>query len=125
MFKKTLIGTAAAALIATGATIATTGTASASGITFSGPNFAIGFGTPGFHPLPLPPRQVCTPVYKTVQFWKWGKLRTATVQVGQNCYWVGGGNGNPGPFPPKPYPFAKPGPWAWQQGPQWQQGPHW
>ena len=73
MLRKTLIGSAAAALIAAGATVAATGTASASGITVSGPNFAIGFGTPGFYPKPFPPRQVCQPVFKTVQFWKWGK----------------------------------------------------
>lgn len=120
MFKQTLIGTAAAALIATGATVATTGTASASSIHISGPNFSIGFGTPGFYPMPLPPRQVCKPVYKTVQWWKWGKLHTSVIQVGQKCFWVGG---NPGPFPPKPYPFPKPGPWM-GPNPGWGGGPH-
>jgi hypothetical protein len=116
MLKKTLVGTAAAAFIAAGATVATTGAASASGVSIHTPGFSVGFYSPGFFPKPLPPRKVCEPVFKTVKWWQWGKLHSSVVKVGENCHWV---SGNPGPFPPKPYPLPKPGPWAGQQGPHW------
>lgn len=114
MLKKTLIATATAGLIAAGSLAASTGAASASGFYVGGPNFSFGFNSPSFVPRP---HKVCQPVFRTVQWWKFGRMHTSVVKVGEKCFWTGGNRGRfPGPFPGQ-FQGPHPGPWAWQQHP--------
>jgi len=99
MLRKTIIASAAAALLCAGSLAATTTTASATsyghGHTSSNGWF-FGWGHwPGYQPFhpprwnhSPPKRQVCTPQYKTVRYWKphhgWVSYR---VYAGQVCHW--------------------------------------
>ena len=93
MMKKTLIATATAGLIAAGAMVATTGTASAASITFGGPGWSVGIGDgPGWRGER--PHRVCKPIFKTVRWWDhWGRPHLKRVVVGRDCRW-----GGPGPW---------------------------
>lgn len=105
MLKKTIIATAAAALLCTGSLAATTTSASATSYGHghvSGHGHARGNGWffgwghwpryQPFHPprwnYKPPKRQVCTPQYKTVRYWKpyrgWVSYK---VYAGQVCRW--------------------------------------
>ena len=74
MMKKTLIATATAGLIAAGAMVGTTSTASAAGVYFGGPGWSVGIGDgPGWRG-PQRPHRVCEPVFRTVRWWdRWGR----------------------------------------------------
>jgi hypothetical protein len=114
MFRRTLIATAAAGLLAAGSLVATTASASASGpsIHFGGPGWNVQIGT--FHPgyRNHYPRQHCRPIVKTVKSWKWGKPHWQQVVVGYDC------KRRPGPprhphFPGPGFPgYGGPG-WGW------------
>ena len=118
MLKKTLIATATAGMIATGA-LATTTSASAAppgpaygGIQFGGPGWSVGIGFPGY---PAPPRfrphRVCEPVFKRVIQWQHGHRQWRVIKVGERCRWV---------YPPvHPVAVPYPGP-----GPHPAPGPH-
>ena len=70
--KKTLIATATAGLIAAGAMVGTTSTASAAGMYFSGPGWGVGIGGPGWGMQR--PHPDCRPVFQTVRWWDdWGR----------------------------------------------------
>lgn len=109
MFRKTLIATAAAGMLAAGGLVAGTGTAAASGyvsgsIHFGGPGFSLHFGAPGYHHY----RQHCKPIVKKVKYWKKGKAHWRNVVVGQNCHHR--------PPPKVVYPYH---PWGPHWGPAW------
>jgi len=88
MMKKTLIATATAGLIATGAMIGTTSTASAA-VYFGGPGWSIGIGAPNWQRER--PHRVCTPVFRTER-WRdyWGRMHQRRVVVRQECHWTYG-----------------------------------
>ncbi len=87
MMKKTLIATATAGLIAAGAMVGTTSTASAASIYFGGPGWSVGVGGPGWGPQRL--HKVCKPVFKTVRWHdRWGRLHINKVVVRQTCHWT-------------------------------------
>ena len=118
MFKRAILATAAAGMLALGAVAATTsGAAAAPGY---GPGFGHGpghgpgpgygmsvqFGGPGWnvqigpqrHNF-APPRQTCQPVTKNVKWWdKFGNPHWSKIVVGQKCSFAnpGGGRGFPG-----------------------------
>jgi hypothetical protein len=119
MMKKTLIATATAGLIAAGAMIATTGTASAAGVYFGGPGWSVGIGGPGYGPAWGPHRE-CRPVLKTVRWWdNWGRPHFKQVVVGRDCRWAHGpqgGWGGPGPNPGWGGPGPNPG-WGYHPHP--------
>ncbi len=120
MFRKTLLATAAAGMLATGSLVAATSTASAHGpgapnaaIQFGGPgwNVQIGNWGPGFAPqFPQKPPKFCTPVVKNVKWWdKWGRPHWSAVVVSYTCKAPGhhnhgpwNGPGGPGGFPGGP-----------------------
>ena len=100
MMKKTLIATATAGLIAAGAMVGTTSTASAAGVYFGGPGWSVGIGGPGFGPQR--PHQVCQPVFKSVRWWdRYGRPHIRQVVVRQECHWAfgPGGGWDRGPNP--------------------------
>ena len=103
MLKKTLIAAGTAGLIATGAMVGTTGTASAAGIAFGGPGWQVGIGTgpgPGWGWNARRPHQVCRPVFKTVRWWdRWHQPHFKRVVVRQTCTWTYGPGYNPHPGP--------------------------
>ncbi len=114
MFKKTLIATAAAGMLAAGALVGTAGAASAASVQFGGPGWHIGIGNgPGY--FPHRPRQVCHPVFKTVKWWdRWHRPHFKRVVVRQQCTWVyGPQHGGPGPWNGPHGPWNGPG----KQGP--------
>ena len=89
MMKKTLIATATAGLIAAGAMVATTGTASAAGIYFGGPGWSVGISDGHGWRGHRRPHRVCKPVFKTVRWWdRWGRPHFKQVVVGQECHWA-------------------------------------
>lgn len=93
MMKKTLIATATAGLIAAGAMLGTTGTASAASVQFGGPGWSVGVG-PGYGPGWRHHPRECRPVYKTVRWWdRWGHPHFKKVVVGRDCRL-----GGPGPW---------------------------
>ncbi len=110
MFRKTILATAAAGMLAMGGLAASTATASASGpqggVQFGGPGFNVQLGW-GNGPQHGPGwghhNRGCKPVLKNVKWWdKWGNPRWSKVVVGYNC----------GPkFGPKPFP-GHGGPWG-------------
>ncbi len=119
MFKKALLATATAGLIAAGATVATTGTASAEGIYMGGPGWSVGIGNgPYWHP-----GRECRPIFRTVRWWdQWGGIHFRRVYAGQDCRWYGprrdwhdwrGGDWNGGywrgPQQMPPHPWDKQG----------------
>ena len=90
MMKKTLIAAATAGLIAVGALVGTTSTASAAGVPLGGPGYST-----------QKPHQECRPVYKTVRWWdKQGHRHFKKVVIRQKCYqtYGPGGDGH-GPNP--------------------------
>ena len=93
MLKNTLIATATAGLIAAGAMVGTTSTASAASVYFGGPGWSVGIGSPGWGGHR--PHQVCQPVLGSVRWWdNWGRPHFKTVVVRQECsYGYGGGPG--------------------------------
>lgn len=126
MIKQTLIATATAGLIAVGAMVGTTGTASAATVHFGGPGWSVGIGGPAFGPQR--PHRVCKPVFKTVRWWdNWGRPHFKRVVVRQECRWAygpqggwGGRGPNPGWGGPGPNPgWGGPGP-----NPGWGYPPH-
>ena len=69
MFKQTLLATATAGLIAAGAMVGTSGTASAEGIYVGGPGWSVGIGD-GPH---WRPGRDCRPVFRTERWFdRWG-----------------------------------------------------
>jgi len=109
MFKKALIATATASMIAAGSLIAATSTASAhgpggpGGMQFGGPgwSFQFGFG-PSFQNHP---QRFCRPIVKNVKWWdRWGRPHWKQVVVGNNCrrgpHQGPGGPGFPGGLGP-------------------------
>ena len=116
MFRKTLIATAAAGMLAAGSLVASTATASAHGtgvsgsIQFGGPGWNVQIGTPGFRGQP---QQSCRPIVKTVKYWQWGRPHWRQVVVGYDCHRRG---------PPRRVPqypgFPSPGFPGWG-GPGW------
>jgi hypothetical protein len=111
MMKKTLIATATAGLIAVGAMVGTTSTASAAGVYFGGPGWSVGIGGPGWGP-----QRECRPIFKTVRWWdRWGRPHFKQVVVGRDCgrnHGPHGGWGGPGPNPGWGGPGPNPG-WGW------------
>ena len=98
MMKKTLIATATAGLIAAGAMVGTTSTASAAGVYFGGPGWTVGIGGPGFGPQR--PHQVCEPAFKPVRWWdRYGRPHIRQVVVRQDCHWTYGRWNDRGPNP--------------------------
>lgn len=90
MMKKTLIATATAGLIAVGAMVGTTSTASAAGVyLFGGSGWGVGIGGPGYGPHRS--HQECRPVFKTVH-WRdnQGHRHSKQVVVRQECHWTYG-----------------------------------
>ena len=111
MLKNTLIATATAGLIAAGAMVGTTSTASAASVYFGGPGWSVGIGSPGWGMHR--PHQVCRPVLGSVRWWDhWGRPHFKTVVVRQECSWgYGGGYGYAHPSYGYPgYGFGGPGP---------------
>ena len=83
MFKKTIIGIGAAAVLAAGSLGISATAASASGIYVGGPDFYVGVG---HHPHRG--HRVCEPVYKKVRWIdKWGHKHSRVKYVGQKCWW--------------------------------------
>ena len=126
MMKKTLIATATAGLIAAGAMIATTGTASAAAVYFGGPGWSFGIGGPGYGPQR--PHRECRPVLKTVRWWdNWGRPHFRQVVVGRDCRWDQGPHGGWNQYGPNPG-WGGPGPNPGWGGPGpnlgWGQHPH-
>ena len=115
MMKKTLIATATAGLIAAGAMVATTGTASAAGVYFGGPGWSVG-SNDGHSWRGDRPHRECRPVLKTVRWWdNWGHPHFKQVVVGQDCRWDHGprdGWDHRGPNPGWGY-GPNPG-WGWR-----------
>ncbi len=103
MLRKAMIATAAAAMIGAGALVGTTTAASAGGqvsgsIQFGGPGWNVQIGNFGHHR-----QRVCTPIVKTVKYWKWGRPHWRQVVVGYDCHRRGphhGGPHYPGPWLP-------------------------
>jgi hypothetical protein len=109
MFKRTLIATAAAGMLAAGSLVAGSAPAAASGyvsgsIHFGGPGFSLHFGAPGYYHHHHH-RHHCKPIVKKVKYWHKGKARWKNVVVGQNCH-------HRRPPPKVVYPYH---PW----GPYW------
>jgi hypothetical protein len=103
--KKTLIATATAGLIAAGAMVGITSTASAASFQFGGPGWSFGMSD-GYHSRHH--MRECRPIIKTVSWRDYrGYPHYKKVVVGQNCGW-GGGYGGQGGW------GGGPGPW---QGP--------
>jgi hypothetical protein len=100
MMTKTLLATAAAAVIAAGTMGLATTTAEAG---YHGPNVVIGFGHPygygygyGYGYVPPPP-PVCKPIVKNVVWYDWkGKKHWSKKVVGNTCG---------GPVHPYAYPY--------------------
>lgn len=125
MFKKTILATATAGLIAVGALGATTSAASAANyngygngsgsVQFGGPGFNLQFGFGG-HPQ-YHPQKVCQPVFKKVKWWdRWGHPHWSQVVVSQKCFF------KPGNGPHHNGPWNNDGPWD-NHGPH--NGPGW
>lgn len=86
MFKRTLLATATAGMIAAGAMIGTTGTASADGVYFGGPGWSVGIND-GHH---WRPGRECHPVFRTERWWdRWGRPHFRRVYAGERCRWDG------------------------------------
>ena len=95
MFKKTILATATAGLIALGALGATTSAASAGGgyggqgsgsMQFGGPGFSMQFGF-GNQNHNYHPQKFCKPVVKKVKWWdRRGRPHWRVVVVGQKCF---------------------------------------
>ena len=93
MFTKPLLAAAAAALIAAGSLSLSTTSASATyygGAYFGGGNgWYLGWGHPfAYKPYKPPVRQVCEPIYKTINVWDpyYGWV-WKTVYAGKSCSW--------------------------------------
>jgi hypothetical protein len=115
MFRKTLLATAAAGMLAAGSLVASTATASASGpsIQFGGPGWNVQIGTPGFRGYP---NRYCKPIVKTVKYWQWGRPHWRQVVVGHNCHRRGPPRHQPhfpGPYFPGPFFPGGPGWGGW------------
>ena len=82
MFKRTLLATATAGLIAAGVMVGTSGTASAQGFFFGGPGWGIGVGAG--------PGRECRPIFRTERWFdRWGRMHFRRVYAGQDCHWYG------------------------------------
>ncbi|MHA1554390.1 MAG: hypothetical protein ACTSU0_08280 [Alphaproteobacteria bacterium] len=80
MFKKTLLATATAGLIAAGALTVTTGSATAHQTGYNTGNSGFSFG------YNVKPRRNCKPIFQRVRLRdRWGRTHWRRVQVGQNC----------------------------------------
>lgn len=140
MFRKTILATAAAGMLAAGSLVAATSTASAHGpggpggsIQFGGPSWNLQIGGFGFgfgQPFPPQPPKFCKPIVKTVKWWdKWHRPHWSNVVVSYKCKppfggrhhgpWSGpGGPGfGPGPGGFGPGPGMGPGPGGFGPGP--------
>lgn len=141
MFRKTILATAAAGMLAAGSLVAATSTASA-GQGYGGPGGTIQFGGPSWNlqiggfgfgfgqPFPPQPPKFCKPIVKTVKWWdKWHRPHWSNVVVSYKCKppfggphrgpWSGpGGPGfGPGPGGFGPGPGMGPGPGGFGPGP--------
>ena len=117
MFRKAIIATAAAGMLAMGGLAASTATAAAAGpsagFQVGGPGFNLQFGMgPGQQWGGHHHNKSCTPVTQNVKWWdKWGNPRWSKVVVGYNCHPKHGPKpfpGHGGPWGPKP-PHNGPG----------------
>ena len=124
MFKKTILATATAGLIALGALGAMTSAASAGGygdsgpggFQFGGPGWSLQLGLDSGHPN-FHPQKICKPVFKKVKWWdRRGHPHWSFVVVGQKCFFQR-------PYHPRRDGWSNNG--GWDNNDQWDNGRGW